>query len=162
MDKIIETCFRKWARVTKPNNNLSEAYMKMARKDVAALKSLPDADRMWKAVTAYYARYHMLTALLQKVGVDCKDHNCSINIAEYIFPGDKKMFSEIREAKRHRINLQYYIDRPVDDNALKKNLDSVDLFLDKLSGMLESLTRELIEDTRRRLPRVRRNGGAAK
>ena len=152
MDEVLKKCFEKWARIEKPNSNLSEAYVKMSREDLVVLRSLPDIAKTWKAVAAYYARYHIITALILRIGVDCKDHNCSINIAEYLFPDiDKKLFSDLRKAKRQRINLQYYIDRPVSEKDIQKNLENVDFFIGSVSKTLEGLTREKIENIRRKL-----------
>lgn len=152
MDEILKKCFEKWARISRPNNNLSEAFVKKSRNDLIVLRSIPDIDKEWKSVTAYYARYHILTALLLKVGIDCKDHNCSINIAEFLFPDiDKKFFLDITKAKRQRINLQYYTNRPVKEKDLYKNLKNVDIFVESMSKVLESLTREEIEEIRRKI-----------
>lgn len=152
MDEMIKKCFEKWARISKPNSNLSEAYVKMARDDIIALRSLPIKIREWKVVTAYYARYHMLTALLVKIGVECKDHNCSISIAEYLFPDiDGKLFSDLRRAKKQRINLQYYTNRPVKEKDIDRNIKNVNFFVNSITKILESLTREQIEAIRRKL-----------
>ena len=152
MDETVKKCFERWARIGKPNSNLSEAYVKMTRDDLIVLRSLPETIREWRVVTAYYARYHMLSALLLKVGVDCKDHNCSINIAEYMFNDiDKRLFSDLRKAKKQRINLQYYTDRPVSEKDIDRNLKNVDFFVNSIAKILESLTREKIEAIRRKL-----------
>ena len=152
MDETIKKCFEKWARIGNPNNNLSEAYIKMSRKDLIALRSLPIEISGWKAATAYYARYHMLSALLSKVGIFCKDHNCSISIAEFMFNDiDKKLFQDLKRAKRQRINLQYYADRPVSEKDLKRNIEGVEFFVGAISRYIESLTREKIEKTRGKL-----------
>ena len=149
----IKKCFDKWARLTAPNNNLSHAYVKKSRNDIIVLRSIPDVDMEWKAVTAYYARYHAITALLAKIGIECKDHNCSIKIAEFLLGGmlPKKLFADLKTAKRHRIDLQYYTDRPVEGKEFEKNLDGVNFFVDNSIKVLESLTREDIEKLREKL-----------
>jgi len=151
MEKRLETCFRKWARAVEPNSNLADAFVKKAKNDLIVLRSIPQADREWKAATAYYARYHMLTALLYKVGVECKDHNCTIKIAECLFSGaiPKGMFAVIKTAKKHRIDLQYYTDRAVDEKEFEQNLKSVGNFVENILQLLESLTRARIEAIRR-------------
>ena len=153
MDKVLSECFRKWARITKPNGNLSDAYIKKSRNDLMVLRSMPESDMEWKAVTAYYARYHMLTALLAKIGIECKDHNCSIDIAEHILTGtlDRKIFLDIRAAKNHRINLQYYTDRPVDAKEFGMNMNAAGTTVNDIFRAVESLTREEIDSIRRKL-----------
>lgn len=152
MDKNIEKCFKKWARLVRSNDNLSEAFRKKSRNDLIVLRSIPAGDREWRATTAYYARYHMLTALLLKIGIDCKDHNCSIEIAEKLFSNiSEKIFLDLRRAKKQRINLQYYMDRPVSDKDLDRNLKNVDVFVNEIEKIIEGLTREKIETIRRKI-----------
>lgn len=149
----IDECFKKWARLYTPNNSLASAFVKKAKNDLVVLRSIPETDKEWRATTAYYARYHMITALLLKIGVDCKDHNCSIKIAEHLFPGpiSRSMFSELKRAKKHRINLQYYTNRAVDEKEFSKNIKSVNSFVDNIFKIIESITREEIESMRRKL-----------
>lgn len=153
MEKDLEECFQEWARVTKPNSNLADAFVKKAKNDTIVLRSIPETDKEWRAATAYYARYHMITALLLKVGIECKDHNCSIKIAEKLFSDTipRDLFDEIKEAKKQRISLQYYTDRPVEEKKFRQNINNVDAFVEKTLQVLEFLTREGIEAIRRKL-----------
>ncbi|MBW6461851.1 MAG: hypothetical protein K0B07_02290 [DPANN group archaeon] len=85
MEKSIDICLKKWARIIEPNDNLAHAYLQKSRHDLVVLRSISKEDTEWKSTVAYYARYHILTALLLKMGIECKNHNCSLKIAEYLF-----------------------------------------------------------------------------
>lgn len=153
MEKDIEKCFNRWARVIESNDDLASAYLQKARHDLVVLRSIPSEDREWKAAAAYYARYHVLTALLLRVGVECKDHNCSLKITESLFSGviHSDLFREIKEAKRQRIDLQYYTDRNVEKDKFEQNIEKVDDFVGKLQQVVESMTREDIEHIRKKV-----------
>ncbi len=149
----IDFCFERWARVVDPNENLADAFVKKAKNDLVVLRSIPVTDREWRAATAYYARYHMITAILLKIGVDCKDHNCSIRIAECLLSGmlPEIFFVEIKEAKSQRISLQYYTTRAIDETKFGQNLNGVGDFVDDAARFLDSLTRERVEAIRKKL-----------
>ena len=153
MEKHIDVCFKRWARVTEPNDNLVQAYLQKARHDLVVLRSIPKEDTEWKAAVAYYTRYHMMTALLLKVGVECKDHNCSLKIAKYLFSDviSSDLFIEIKESKRQRIDLQYYTDRIVKKEEFEHNMEGVDAFVEIVQDLIESLTREDIGQIRKKL-----------
>lgn len=152
----IKGCFQKWARLGDVNENLSQAYIKKALNDLLVLGSIPPEGREWKAATAYYARYHMLTALLHKIGVVCKDHNCTITIAEKAFSSlPSAFFTEVKDAKKQRILLQYYTTQVVDDDSFEKNINSVRDFVRTAQDLLESLTREQAEKIRNNLEEVK-------
>lgn len=152
MEKEIEACFKKWARIIDPNDNLSYAYLQKARHDLVVLRSISSEDTEWKATVAYYARYHVLTALLLRVGVECKNHNCSLMIAESLFSNviSSDLLKEVKEAKRQRIDLQYYTDRVIEKEEFEQNIKNVDGFVGKLQQIIESLIREDIDRIRKR------------
>lgn len=149
----IDFCFERWARMVDPNENLSDAFAKKAKNDLVVLRSIPVTDREWRAATAYYARYHMVTAILLKIGVDCKDHNCSIRIAECLLSGmlPETFFREIKEAKSQRISLQYYTTRTIDKLKFEQNLNGVGDFVDDAARFLDALTRERVDVIRKKL-----------
>ena len=153
MEKQIKICFNKWARLVEPNDNLTYAYLQKSRNDLVVLRSISKEDNEWRSAVAYYARYHILTALLFKVGVECKNHNCSLKISEYLFDNliTSEQFNEIKEAKNQRINLQYYTDRTVEKEEFEHNLNTVDIFVDNLQKIVESITREDIEKIKKKI-----------
>lgn len=153
MEKHIEICLNKWARTIEPNDTLAYAYLQKSRHDLVVLRSISEEDTEWKSTVAYYARYHILTALLLKIGMECKNHNCSLKLAEYLFQDmiTINQFKEIKEAKKQRINLQYYTDRTVEKEEFEHNMKSVDDFVDKIQQIIESITREDIEKIRKKI-----------
>jgi uncharacterized protein (UPF0332 family) len=158
MANEIKRCFSRWANLTKPNQKLAGTFVEKAQNDLLVLRSIPQTDMEWRAATLYYARYHMLTALLLRIGIDCKDHNCSISIAEFAFSDilGKEIFDEIKTAKKHRIDLQYYSDRAVDKTEFEKNMRSVDQFVEKTTELLISLTREQTENLHKKIEEKKR------
>ena len=70
-------------------------------------KDLNDKDFLWATVTLYYAEYYALYSFLQRIGIKCENHACSI-LATTLLLGDDKT-KIINEHKVKRIDAQYYI-----------------------------------------------------
>ncbi|MDD5143323.1 DNA-binding protein [Methanoregula sp.] len=68
---------------------------------------LPDNDLFEQSVSmAYYSMYYSVMALLFASGIKCENHTAAIVLLMEIFGRDN---SEIEDAKRERIDKQYYV-----------------------------------------------------
>jgi uncharacterized protein (UPF0332 family) len=107
----------------------------------------------WAASAAYYARYYILYGLFMKCGIKSEIHECSIAVAKTVFSDliSESLVEEIESAKTQRINMQYYTDRPVEENKLQKNIDTAGDFVIQLKSIMEKICEENIERIRRKI-----------
>ncbi len=105
-DEMVSWCFmqKSGIRIEKPNDQLCYAYLKEANVALTSMNVNRKADiRKWVIITAYYARYNAIYALLRKVGIRSEIHDCSIAVLKYLFSDifDEKFFSELEQSKEH-------------------------------------------------------------
>ncbi len=115
--------------------------------------NLKEGIKDWASSAAYYARYHILYALLMKCGIKSEIHECTIEIAKIVF-GDmipKNRIKEIESAKIQRINLQYYTDRLVEEEELENNMKTAGDFVMELKSIINDTRPDYIEKVRNKL-----------
>jgi len=137
-DKKLEWCFKikDGLKIVEPNERLSKSYLEQAKSSILrANKNFSDKDLLWTTVTIYYAEYYALYSFLQKIGVKCENHSCSIIAVDFLLGGDK--IKIIHEHKEKRIDAQYYI--KVDQE------DKVELMLREAQGFI-SYFEELVSN----------------
>lgn len=109
MDKI-DWCSKKerGIRIIEPNKRIADDYIRKSDDSIKVM-SLPVAED-WKIISAYYACYDALYALLQKAGIKSEIHECSIALMAFFgFSDEETEF--MKGLKRKRINAQYYVNR---------------------------------------------------
>lgn len=73
-------------RISKPNDNLSKGHLSKSDHNLIVMTDLSKLGHEdWVVVTAYYAMYHSVLALLTKMGLESKDHATTAAILEYFF-----------------------------------------------------------------------------
>ena len=72
-----------------------------------AEKNFKDRDLLWATVVMYYAEYYALYSFLQRIGVKCENHFCSILAVAHLLGDDKTKI--INDHKDKRIDAQYYM-----------------------------------------------------
>lgn len=97
------------------------AFKRMATESMEALNNLSNS-RMWTAVTSYYIFYYSLYALMQRIGIKCEIHACSIEFMKRYLRDiysdlDVKM---IERAFKARSDAQYYPNRKTDMKRIDK------------------------------------------
>lgn len=145
-NKKLKWCFRikDGAKIVEPNERLSKSYLEQARSSLLrANKDFEDKDLLWATVTIYYAEYYALYSFLQKVGVKCENHSCSILAVSFLLGEDKTKI--INEHKDKRIDAQYYIKVDQEDKIslmLKKAQNFISMFDELVSNLTEKEIRE--------------------
>ena len=106
-------------RIIEPNDNLSQQYVKSSEEN---LDMMGKVSGKWKSITAYYACYEAFYALLQKIGIKCEIHDCTLELLNLIEGFDDKLKDFMIELKRERIDVQYYLKtpKPLDENQVKE------------------------------------------
>lgn len=94
-------------KLVEPNKNISDSYLSEAENTLSRIKFLIDeGDFIWASVRIYYCAYYSLYSFLQKIGVKCENHDCSISLVDYFLGEEVK---DIFEFKKNRIDSQYYL-----------------------------------------------------
>ncbi len=92
----------------KPDEILSKSYLKEAKSSLRrAEKNFQEKDLLWTTVVIYYAEYYALYAFLQRIGIKCENHFCSMLAVSKLLGEEKTKM--IHEHKEKRIDAQYYM-----------------------------------------------------
>ncbi len=156
MDRL-SWCIRKkkGIRLVTPSKNLCDSYIKKAENSLMSMRlNFKAGISDWAVSAAYYARYHMIYALLMRCGIKSEIHDCSIAVARGLFRDyiPERMLKELELAKVQRINMQYYTDRAVGSNDILENIESAGDFVLSLKAAINKIdTEEMIQGIRERL-----------
>src|SRR3989344_7279411 len=116
MDKINWCCLqRDGINLVESNENLAKKYLESAESDFNEMKN--SNSLKWKDITAYYSCYNSFYALLQKIGIKCEIHDCTIELLRFLIHefGGKMLpmdFEFLKELKKTRVDAQYYLKEP--------------------------------------------------
>ena len=91
-NKKLKWCFRlkDGLRIVEPNERLARLYLQEAKASLErAEKNFKDGDLLWTTVVIYYAEYYALYSFLQRLGIKCENHFCSILTAGFLLGEDK-------------------------------------------------------------------------
>lgn len=95
-------------KMAEPNERLAKSYLEEAKSSLErAEKNFRDRDLLWTTVVIYYAEYYALYSFLQRIGIKCENHACSILAASVLLGQDK--IKTIEGHKDKRIDAQYYM-----------------------------------------------------
>ncbi len=122
--------------------HLSKSYVKEADE---TLENVFSAKGKWKLITAYYACYNALYALLMKCGIKCEIHDCSLKLMK-LFDFSMDEIKYLGKLKEDRIQAQYYL-----KNVLLDDESNVKRFVIKCKTLLGDLNSEKIENIRTKL-----------
>jgi|SRR3989344_5499733 len=150
-DKKIGWCFKikEGLQIVEPNENLSQSYLNEAKSSLLrAEKNLEDKDLLWTTVAVYYAEYYALYSFLQKIGVKCENHSCSI-LAVSSMLGEEKT-KTIEEHKEKRIDAQYYM-KTDQENKVREMLKEAKLFVSEYDNLHSTLSEKDIENYRNKI-----------
>jgi len=84
--KKLKWCCKQSAglKIDTPNDNLAKEYLQSAEETLSILQDIKGKSNMWLATTKYYCEYFSIYALLQKIGIKCEIHDCTIEIAKLL------------------------------------------------------------------------------
>ena len=147
-NKKLKWCFniKGGLKIVEPNERLSKSYLEQAKSSLLrAKKDFEDKDLLWTTVAIYYAEYYALYSFLQRIGVKCENHSCSILIIGVLLGEDK--IKTINEHKDKRIGAQYYM--KVDQEIkVKAMLTEAQNFISSLDGLISNLSEKEIKEYR--------------
>ncbi len=130
-------------KIVEPNKNLSKSYLEEAKSSLKrAEKDLNDGDFLWATVVIYYAEYYAIYSFLQRIGVKCENHFCSILAVERLL--GKEKVKTINEQKLKRIDAQYYI-KVFEKEKIEEMLKLGKAFVLEFDNLVSSLDDKEIE-----------------
>ena len=147
-NKKLKWCFKikDGSKLVEPNERLSKSYLEHAKSSLLrAKKDFEDNDLLWATVAIYYAEYYALYSFLQKIGVKCENHSCSILIVGLLL-GESKI-KIINKHKGKRINAQYYM-KVDQENKIKFMLTEAQHFISEFDELVSNLFNKEIEEYR--------------
>ena len=151
MEKKIKWCFglKDGLRIVEPNENLSKSYIQEAKSSLErAEKDFKDGDLLWATVVIYYAEYYSLYSFLQKIGVKCENHFCSILVVTFLL-GENKT-EVINQHKDKRIDAQYYM--KVDkEKEVEEILQEAKMFVSMFDEIISNIDEGEINNYRNKL-----------
>lgn len=150
-NKKLQWCFKlkDGLKIVEPNERLSQSYLEQAKSSLLrAEKDLNDNDFLWATVTIYYAEYYALYSFLQRIGIKCENHTCSL-LAVTILLGEEKT-KTINLHKDKRVDAQYYM--KVDQEPKIRNmLQEAKAFVAEFDNCISNLSEEEIQKYRKQI-----------
>ena len=139
-------------KFVEPNDILADSYLNESKSSLErAEKNFKDGDLLWSTVVTYYAEYYSLYAFLQKIGIKCENHFCSILVISQLL-GEEKI-NCINLHKDKRISAQYYM-RIDKEQEVKKMLQDAKTFVSSFDELVSNTTNEEINNYRKVLKKL--------
>ena len=147
-------------KLEEPNDNLCKAYIEKAKSALNMLDSAIEKEEIdWITTTAYYSRYFVLYALLQKCGIKSEIHDCTISLMQFLLVEEniveEQFYSELLLAKDLRVDTQYYVTEQIDKEKLKTDSATARNFVLKIEEVIENITETQIQKIRQKLTNAR-------
>jgi len=139
-------------KLVAPSEEVKQAYSEKSLSYLQSAKILLKNKKLEEAISmAYYSMYYMLLALLYKVGIKSENHTASISLLKDLFGLDNK---DLIEAKKERIDKQYYVDFKIVDEDVKRIIKTAEFFNAKLFDYVEKLSIGEIERIREKFKKL--------
>ncbi|MBU2497105.1 MAG: HEPN domain-containing protein [Nanoarchaeota archaeon] len=133
--------------LVEPSEEVKKAYIKKSESNMGSAKILLNSNKLEESISlVYYSMYHLLTALLFKIGIKSENHLASIVLLKRLFNQNN---NEILTAKRERIDKQYYINFSITKEEVKDAIKKADIFNSEISDFISKLTNERIQEYRK-------------
>lgn len=155
----LKWCFKqeRGIKIVEPSKRLALSYLKMSENSLGTMNREKDKNNVFSISAGYYSIYYSLYAIMQRIGVKCGIHSCSIEFMKKFL---KEFYTKedivlIETAFSVRNLLQYYVDKSINKNELllvwKKAYDffvkSREIFY-KLNDIKIKKIRELINENK--------------
>ena len=147
-NKKLAWCFKlkEGLKIAESNERLSKSYLEQAKSSLLrAEKDLNDKDLLWSTVAIYYAEYYALYSFLQRIGVKCENHTCSILAVTLLLGKNKTKI--INNHKDKRIDAQYYM-KVDQESKVRMMLQEAKIFVANFDEAVSNLTESEIKSYR--------------
>ena len=144
--------------LVEPSEDICQSYLEKSDNCIKSAGLLLDNKLYENSVgMSYYAMYNSLTALLFRTGIKCENHSASILLLKLIFD-KKELFRIISEAKKERIDRQYYVTGEKDDitkEAAEQLLKHAEDFVLSLKIIIQEINNDYIDEARDLVKNIR-------
>ncbi len=135
--------------LVEPSQDICNSYFKKSRSNLESAKILQENQKFEEVISlVYYSMYNLVLALLFRVGIKSENHSGSIILLKDIFRLDTSL---IEEAKKERIDKQYYVISELNEISVKKSIGNAEEFNSFLKDFISKLNSNSIKDYRRKL-----------
>src|SRR3989338_9292281 len=119
------------------SEELKQSYIIKSESNLISAKILLNNDKFEESVgLAYYSMYHLLTALLFKIGIKSENHSASIILLKDLFGQNNK---DIFEAKTERLDKQYYVDFIITKKDVEDAIMKAEVFNSKMIDFISKI-----------------------
>jgi len=119
------------------SDEIKKAYIEKSESNLVSAKILLKNNRLEETVSlTYYSMYHILTALLFKIGIKSENHSGAIILLKEIFNLDN---SKIEFVKKERVDKQYYFDFNITKEQVKEIIIIAEEFNSKLFDFISKI-----------------------
>ena len=95
-------------KIVEPSEDICNAYLEKSQKSMISAKTLLDIGNYDDALAlTYFSMYYCSLAILYRCGIKSENHTGTIMLLKELFSIDN---SSILQAKKDRIDTQYYVD----------------------------------------------------
>lgn len=133
---------QKKLELVESSEEIKQSYLEKSESNFISAKILLENKRLEESVSlAYYSMYHILLALLFKIGIKSENHSASIILLEKIFEINN---SDILFAKKERVDKQYYVNFNISKEDVDDLLEKTENFNKELYDFISKLNSEKI------------------
>jgi len=133
-------------KLVESSENIFNSYLEKSSSNFESAKILLEANKLEESVSlVYYSMYNLVLALLYKVGIKSENHSGSIILLKELFDFDNQL---IFEAKKERIDKQYYVGFEVSKKEVEESLVIAENFNRDLKGFVSGLNKIDIKNYR--------------
>lgn len=139
--------------LVEPSKEISDSYLEKSNNCLKSAKLLSQNNLYENSIgMSYYAMYNLLLALLFRVGIKCENHTGSILLLELLFR-ENDLFKVISNAKKERIDKQYYVTTEKDEitkEIAEDLLNNAEDFVLKMRLVIKKMNNEYMDENRKK------------
>jgi len=137
--------------LVEPSEDICDSYSQKSADCLKSAKLLLQNNLFENSIgMSYYAMYNLLIALLFRVGIKCENHGGSIILLKLLFE-ENNLFKLISEAKKERIDKQYYVTADKDEitkDAAQELYNDAEEFVLKTKVAVKNLDNDYVKGLR--------------
>ena len=143
--------------LVEPSKEIQESYSEKSANCLKSAKLLLQNNLFENSIgMSYYAMYNLLLALLFRTGIKCENHGASILLLKLLFE-ENELFKLISDAKKERIDKQYYVTTEKDDitkEVAEELLNNAEDFVLKIKVVIKHLSNDSIDEIREKFDTI--------
>ena len=143
--------------LVEPSEEIEESYSQKSADCLKSAKLLLQNNLFENSIgMSYYAMYNLLLALLFRVGIKCENHGGSILLLKLLFK-ENEFFKIISDAKKERIDKQYYVTTEKDDitkEVAEELFNNGEDFVLKIKVVINNLNNDSVDEIRERFDSI--------